>query len=262
MAHNPDYEQLFIEKEEARQRLKRQDQELLENNLEHSVYENWKKLDRGREFFNEFDEVKYEQKARVDMMYYQKLLTNIDESYSGTVSKLLGTLYKDIYGIYEFVNIEPEIYGAYPENVRSVDGGPLKTPKMIPVTEQILNESIDDSNKIITHVITKYIADNFYNLDENKRYKNYFNEHKEDAKKLIAEGVDPEEAMTFSIKTVVMENLLRNIAFPFAAWTRIKYLSEDDKSYGEVFDKEQLVNLIESFNGKLRSIAKIVAIGS
>jgi hypothetical protein len=255
-------EQLFIEKEEARLRLERQTKENLRNNSEHIIQENLKNFDRGREYFKEFDEMVYDQKARVDMLYYQKLLSNIDENFAPEVTELLKTLYSDVYKIYEFVNIEPEVYGTYFENVRSTSGGELKSPKRLPVTTNILNESMDVTEKVITSVVVRYLKENFYNLDETKRQKKFFMEHKELAKKLITEGVDPEEAIEFSIKTIVVENLLRNIAFPFTCWSRIKYLVDDDKSYGDVFDKDALEELVESFNRKLHGVAKIVAIGS
>lgn len=199
----------------------------------------WNKYDKGREFFEEYDSVAYESKVRVDMLYYDQLLQKLSPELSESVSTIIGKLYKDINNIYEFINIKPEIYG---------NG----------INEKILNESISETSAKLSKVIYEYLDKNFYNLDIDKRREKYYNSSLNESKKLISEGTNPEDAIAFSVKVVVMENLLKHISFPFASWSRVSYLTEDI-DYGKVFDQEKLIENVHQFESKLHNVAKIVA---
>ena len=99
----------------------------------------------------------------------------------------------------------------------------------------------------------------FYKLSPEKRVEKYIETSRELCKNLINEGVEPAEAIEFSVKSTVMEGLLTKIAFPFATWSRIQYLLESE-DYGKVFDQKALTELVESFQKKVESISKIVAV--
>jgi len=196
------------------------------------------KFDKGKFFFRQYDQVVYEGKVKVDMLYYNQLLQKIDENLNENVQNAVIALYKVINEIYEFVNIEPEIYGRG-------------------INTTILDESIETSHRKLSKVVFEFLDNNFYRLSPAQRQDKYFEDHKELAKTLIAEGNTTEDAISFAVKAVVMENLIRHISFPFASWSRIKYLTEDG-DYGAVFDQDKLVDLVDSFNKKIHAISKIV----
>lgn len=229
-------ENVMLESRDALNRLHESKKVKDEKSLK-TLKENFHKFDRGRDHFEEFDEVTYEGKVKVDMLFYEQFLQKLDNP--EIVQEALIALYKDIYSIYEFINVKPDIYG---------NG----------VTLDILNDSAERTRNVLSKVIYDYFDRTFYSLDAEQRKEKYYDEHKELAKKLISEGTSPEEAIAFSTKTIVMENLLKNISFPFSTWSRIKYLRESD-DYGAVFDQDKLKTLVESFEKKIKGIAKIVA---
>ena len=204
--------------------------EMKENNI---------KFDTGKFFFQEYDSVVYEGKIKVDMLYYDQLLQKMDDTVSEGVQNAIISLYKTINSIYEFVNISPEIYG------NSID-------------VSILESSIENTHRKLSKVIFEFLDNNFYRLTAEQRKVKYFEEHKELAKSLISEGNSPDDSISFSVKSIITENLLRHLSFPFGSWSRINYLIEND-DYGAIFDQEKLIVLVDEFNKKLRSISKIVA---
>lgn len=201
--------------------------------------QNLKRYQNNSAFFEEFDPILYESKMRIDLMYYNQLLQNLDESKTRQIEPIISSLYKIINEIYEFVNIRPEIYG------KKID-------------ENILTESIDNTNTKLTNVIYDYIDRNFHSLTIQQRQNKYLEKSRETIKNLISEGVNPDTAIGFGIKMTLMEDLLKSIAFPFAPWSRINYLTENE-DYGAVFDQDKLINLVESFERKIKNLAKVVA---
>lgn len=201
--------------------------------------ESLQKAHMGQEFFEPYDSLSWEGKVRVDMLYCDQLLQKLDSTIVESVQNALGKYFKNIRQIYEHVNIKPEIYG------KGVD-------------INILEMSNEQCQQKLSNVIYEYLDTNFYSLSVDIRKEKYQEESRELAKTLIAEGADPDDAITFAVKTAVMENLLIKMAFPFAAWSRIKFLSESE-DYGKVFDQETLVSLVESFEKKVHSLARVVA---
>jgi hypothetical protein len=198
-----------------------------------------KRADKGKDFFEPYDITACETKMKVDLMYYNQLMQNLDESITFNVEKAISTLYRNIKDIYEFINIKPEIYGKN-------------------INETILEDSVENSHRKLSKVIFEFLDKQFYSLDPKDRVTKYLEESRDLSKKLISEGTAPEDAIAFSVKAVVMESLLTKVAFPFSAWGRIQHLTESVE-YGKVFDQPKLLDLVESFKNKVFSMSKIVS---
>jgi hypothetical protein len=201
------------------------------------IQEGIQKATAGSEFFEPYDSLLWEGKVKVDMLYFDQLLQKLEESEQ--IYSALGNYFKNIRQIYEFVNLQPEIYG------KGMD-------------YTILEKSNEAQHQLLSNVIYEYFDKSFYSLSVEQRKQKYLEESRELAKKLISEGVEPEEAISFSTKVSIVETLLQRIAFPFAVWSRINYLTESD-DYRKVFDQEALVELVDSFEKKIGSLAKVVA---
>lgn len=206
------------------------------NHLE-IIQESIQKATTGSEFFEPYDPLLWEGKVKVDMLYFDQLLQKLEESEQ--IYEALGNYFKNIRQIYEFVNIKPEIYG-----------------KGLDYT--IIEKSNDEQHQILSNIIYEYFDKNFYSLSVDQRKQKYLEESRELAKKLISEGTEPEEAISFSTKSCIVETLLQKIAFPFSVWSRINYLVESD-DYRRVFDQELLVELVDDFKKRIYSLSKVVA---
>lgn len=193
----------------------------------------------GQELFESFDLKAWEDKVRVDALYFDSLLSKLDENTHSQIYPALGSYFRTIRKIYEHVNIKPEIYGKG-------------------ITAKIFELSNNEVKQKILGVIFEYLDRNFYNLHPSSRESKYGDKAKELAKDLITEGYDSDTAISFAIKSVIIENLLTRIAFPFSIYSRIKYLTESE-DYGSVFDQETLVNLVDKFEKQAHSLAKVVA---
>ena len=226
---------------ESQQALKRIQIEK-ENNQKKSltyIKENVKKINYGRNIFEEFDEEIYKNKSSIDMIYFNQLLDKLSDDQQLQVEVVLSDLYKTVYNIYEHINIAPEVFG-------------------IGVTTDILKESEENCNKIIKKSIHTFLENKFYRLTPYDRNEKYSSQGKEYAKILINEGVETEEAIKFSIKSIVMENLIKNICFPFSVWSRISNLMESE-DYGLVFDQDKLINHVNKFETKSVNVARIIS---
>jgi len=244
-------EELFIESQQTLIRLKEK-KKLNEKEIINESLKKSKKLDRGRTLFEEFDLMTFEGKMKVDMLFYEYLLSDIeDDTVIEGVQNLIGSMYANVKQIYEHINILPEIFGI---GVIREANGKLKKFKL---DQNILNESMTHTTNVIKNIISKELKTKFYDLSLNERKAKYFNEHKELAKNLIIEGNTPEDAISFSVKNVIIENFLRKLAFPFAVWSRVNYLCESD-DYGKIFDQDKLDNLVEQFNKKLSKVSKVI----
>jgi len=191
------------------------------------------------ELFESFDITVWEGKVKVDVLYFEQLLQKLNEDQIELVENALGVYFKDIRMIYEFINLKPEVYG------KNID-------------IKILEDSNEMCQQKLSSVIYEYFDIYFYGLSPDKRVDKYIETSRELSRSLINEGIEPDEAIEFSIKTTIMENLLTKIAFPFATWSRINYLIESE-DYGKVFDQKTLIELVESFQKKVGSISKIAA---
>ena len=201
------------------------------------IQEGITKATAGSEFFEAYDQLMFEGKVKVDMLYFDQLLQKLEESES--VYSALGEYFKNIRQIYEFVNLKPEIYG------KSLDF-------------TILEKSNEIQKQTLSTVIYEYFDKNFYSLTSGQRKERYLEDSRDLAKSLISEGAEPEEAIEFSTKVSIVETLLQKIAFPFSVWSRINYLTES-ADYRKIFDQEALVELVDSFSKKVHSLAKVAA---
>lgn len=201
------------------------------------IQEGISKATAGSEFFEAYDALLWEGKVKVDMLYFDQFLQKLEESEQ--IYAALGNYFKNVRQIYEFVNLKPEIYG-----------------KGLDYT--ILEKSNEAKHQCLSNIICEYFDKTFYSLTAEQRKEKYLEEARELAKILIAEGTEPEEAISYSTKVCIVENLLQKIAFPFSVWSRIQYLTESD-DYRKVFDQEALIELVNNFQKKVTSMAKIVA---
>jgi hypothetical protein len=201
------------------------------------IQEGIQKATAGSEFFEPYDSLLWEGKVKVDMLYFDQLLQKLEESEQ--IYNALGGYFKNIRQIYEFVNLKPEIYG------NGLDF-------------TILEKSNEAQKQMLSTIIYEYFDKNFYSLTTEQRKQKYLEESRDLAKQLISEGVEPDEAIVFSTKVSIVETLLQRIAFPFAVWSRINYLTES-ADYGKVFDQEALVELVDSFEKKIYSLSKVVS---
>lgn len=225
----------MIESQEALRKI-RESKSKKRNHIE-IIQEGIQRATAGSEFFEPYDSLLWEGKVKVDMLYFDQFLQKVEESEQ--IYSALGNYFKNIRQIYEFVNLKPEIYG-----------------KGLDYT--ILEKSNEEQHQILSNIIYEYLDKNFYSLSADQRKQKYLEESRDLAKKLISEGVEPEEAISFSIKSCIVETLLQKIAFPFAVWSRINYLIESD-DYRKVFDQEALVELVDDFRSKVRSLSKVIA---
>ncbi len=201
----------------------------------------FKRYDSGRDMYDVYETIHFEGKSTVDMMYYNQLLNKIEESEQlEKIQTLLTTLTRNVKQVYEITNLKPEIYG------RKIDIA-------------ILENSQDEASSKISKQIYEYLDNNFYKLNIEKRNEKYFNESSVISKKLITEGVSTDDAIEYSVKCVVMEGLLRKIAFPFAIQSRIDHLIESD-IYAKIFDSERLVENVENVDKDIQKIASIIAV--
>jgi hypothetical protein len=208
-------------------------------NILHEANEKLKKADFGKNLYRPYDELTFESKVTVDLLYYKHLLRNLDESYYKDVHELLAQTYRTVKDIYEFVNIEPEIFG------RNID-------------KTILEQSIEKVEKKLSDVLTEVVNTSFYDLSAEKRAEKYSSRSLPLAKRLINENNNPEESLKFSIKTCVMEDILTKIAFPKSNWLRVKYLSESE-DFGLIFDQQKLIGIVETFEKQINKMSKYLA---
>lgn len=201
--------------------------------------EKLKTADYGKNLYEPYDELVFESKVAIDLLYYKHLLRNLDESYHKDVHELIGQTYRSVKEIYEFVNIKPQIFGKN-------------------INKSILENSIEDVSKKLTIALNEVLDSSFYNLTPEQRTSKYSDRAMPLAKKLITEQNDPEESIQYSIKTCVLEDVMKKIAFPGANWLRVKYLSESE-DFGLIFDQQKLVEIVENFESKIKRLSKYLA---
>lgn len=198
-----------------------------------------KEKDMGRGLYDPYEALAFEGKLRVDMLYFGQMFKNLNEDQTQAVEEVMTAFFRNVKSIYEFVNIKPEIYGKG-------------------ITVDLIDESMEATEKKINDVIFKNLDNNFYKLTQEQRKDKYYETSKHTIKSLMESGVEVEDAVKFGVKVAVLEGLIRNISFPFSCWARVQHLTED-VDYGRVFEQDKLIDLVESFEKKVYNIAKIVA---
>jgi len=223
---------------DSRQELNKISRQKNEKTIFEEKKEAQEKFNSAAHLYEEYDEVAFERKLRIESLFFEHLFESLDNS-ELKLSEALGSFYKTVREIYEMINIEPESFKQ--------------------LNQSILTESISDQHDIFTKLITEHLESKFFSLSAEKRTAKYLNESKEYATKLISEGVEPEEALKHAIKTSVMESLIHDIAFTKPIQYRIKHLLEDE-DYGKVFDQDQLANLWGTFKNKAHNLSRIVSL--
>lgn len=205
------------------------------------IKENKSKVDYGQYLYDEYDLLAFEGKVKVDMMYYD----HIFQSLQGTdafpqVESLITNLYKNINQIYEFINIKPMIYG------NNID-------------DSLLTESIESIDTKLSNVVYEFLDLQFYKLSPEQRREKYYDNSLDYIKETIeSHDTDINTAIEHGVKSLVIEDLLTNIAFPFSIKCRINSLLVNE-DYGKVFEQDELSKLNESIYTQIRQLSKIAA---
>ena len=196
-------------------------------------------FDKGKNLYEEYSEDTFNYKSKIDLLYYSQLLENLDSSLVDKVTKLLVTNIKNIKEIYESINTNPEYFGK------------------ANIPNDILEESIEFQHKVISKNIYEFLNTKFYKLNPKQREEKYLPLCIDDCKTLISEGLSPDEATQFNIKKYLISELLDSIAFPSIIKYRLNYLLES-KSYGQLFDQDELKQLYTKYQDLNTDISKIV----
>jgi len=200
---------------------------------------NYKAIDRGKHLFEEYSYESFNDKLKIDTLYYKQLLQSLDESLVPDVEKLLIKNFTNIRHIYESINTKPECFSG--------------------VTVSILTEGIQNQSRILSKNIHNFFNNKFYSLSVDKREEKYYECCVEECKTIITEGVEPDEAIQFVIKRNIIHELLDNIAFPFAIKSRLNYLMGSEQ-YGKIFDQNALIEHFNRYNKLNENISKIVVL--
>jgi len=197
------------------------------------------KVNYAKFVFEEYDDDSFETKIKMDSAYYNILLDRLDESNVGDIQLILGQMMKTVKSIYETVNIKPKIYG-------------LQRLKN-------LNESTDAIAKSASRIISDFINRSYYRLTQEERENKYIGRIKHISKDLIiSENVDPKDAVSFSLKAAVIEDLLEHINFPMTVKNEIESnLTSSD--YAQMFDPQILNDMWDTYQEQAINFSKIVA---
>lgn len=196
------------------------------------------KIDTGRLFFEEYDVCEFKNKMKIDLMLFEQLLQKLDSEQTLQVEPIISKLYNKVREIYEFTNINPEIFGR--------------------LTTAILSESAESAKSILSKHIYTFLDNKFYNLPVSRRDQKYKDKIGPISSQLMTEGVECKEAVEFALKTCISQELIESICFPFSIKSRLDYLLENE-GYAEIFDQDKLKGLYESYLSTVRNISKIIA---
>ena len=196
------------------------------------------KFKRDESLYEEYSDAVFSTKLRLDSLFYESILSNLPEETHG-IEEAVASFYKTVRNLYETVNIKPESHKYLNSN--------------------ILIESINEQEETFKKILAEHLNNYYYKYNMEERKSRYLDKATPYAEELIREGVSTDEAIGVSIKTVILESLVKNIAIPRIIQRRINYLCED-VDYGKVFDQDHLKSLWESFNNKAVDMAKILAI--
>lgn len=188
--------------------------------------------------FMEFDESKFEEKIKLDRNVYNKLFENLDSESKEHVSKIISEMVSIVKDVYKFINIEPKILG-----YKNIDSDSSK---------HVLMEEASS-------IINNYFNKEYYsltNVEKQRKYKDSVINLAHDI--VVQENVSVEDALNHSYKATVVENLIRTINFPYIIKHKIDEVFEDTM-YNDFFDVDELTNLMESFDLKVKQISRIVS---
>ena len=189
--------------------------------------------------FESYDEFAFINKTKIDSLYFNKLLNNVEEELTESAEKVVNKLFDTMDSIYQFTNIKPSIYGKG-------------------ITHSILNESIDKSNKIVTSIIADCIQRNYYSLSNEERKIKYQDKVITETKEFVQYDIEIDKATELALKKCVMENVITSICFPPLVWSRINTMSSCEK-FNKIFEVEELTSLLDTFKQDVSNLSAIIA---
>ena len=90
---------------EALRKIKADNEENRKASLLDEVKETWVSATVAQQLFEEYDRDAFDQKSKVDILYYEQLLQKLDDQYVDYVHEALSSLFGVVKDIYEFINI-------------------------------------------------------------------------------------------------------------------------------------------------------------
>jgi hypothetical protein len=231
------YDDIILESSDTLSRIEKS--KTYKKDLEEVIKESKDRFDIGRHYFEEYDERSFKTKLHIDLLFMEQLLEKLTPEQNVQVEELITSMYSDVKAIYEFTNIEPEVYGKFDET--------------------LLNENEQTIKNKLSKKIYTFLENRFYKLPPSRRYEKYSERITPRSKELLAEGVTAEEAVAYSTKQCLMEDFITDLSFPFAIKSRLQYLLENE-AYGEIFDQVRLNELYDNFKTKVKAISKITAV--
>lgn len=233
MYNNPqDRYKMAASAHSALQRMKNNTQEITESTRT-------AKTDFARYILEEYDEKTFQDKVKLDTIFYKTMFSKLEEQHSDGVFQVLNRYFDTIKSIYEHVNLKPKAYG-------------FQLPTVFNMSDKEIEESA--ASKINDYINTQY-----YSLTQEAREAKYFPTVKQLASDaIIKEHVDERVAVEFGSKAAVLKDLVEKISFPMVIRQRIE---QDllDETYADIFDKDKLKDLWTSFQEQSMDVAKLVA---
>jgi len=197
------------------------------------------KVNYAKFVFEEYDDDSFETKVKMDASYYDILLSKLGEPQQEAVQTILGSMLATVKGIYETINVKPKIYG-----LQRLNG---------------LNESKNNISQSASRIISDFITRNYYKLTQEERENKYMGRVKHTSKDLIlTEGIDPAEAVSFALRSAVIEELLEHINFPMTVKNEIE-TSLTSTEYAQMFDPQVLNDQWDKYQEQALNFSKIVS---
>jgi len=197
------------------------------------------KVNYAKFVFEEYDDSSFENKVTMDASYYQILLSKLEESQQEAVQTIIGQMLKTVKTIYETINVKPKIYG-----LQRLNG---------------LNENQTNIEKSASRIISDFVTRNYYRLTQEEREDKYMGRIKHISKDLIlTEGIDPKEAVTFALRSAVIEELLEHINFPMTVKNEIE-TSLTSTDYAQMFDPAILNAQWDTYQEQSLNVSKIIS---
>ncbi len=191
-----------------------------------------------KQIFEEYHDDFFENKIKLDTMFYKVMFENLNEEYKDSINHLLANMLTTTKQLYEHLNIKPKLYG---------------------FQENSLNESDDFLYNSAKRIINEFINNNYYSLTQEQRENKYLSSVRQIAGDIIiSESVNEEEAIVFGTKTIIMHQLIEHINFPLAIRSNVEDLLSDE-NYGKIFEQNKLGEIWELFQEQSYDISKILA---
>lgn len=197
------------------------------------------KYDFSRLIFEDYDDDSFDDKLKVDNIFYNCLLKGLKTELHEGVDTVIQNMTNVTKQIYEHLNIKPRIYGFH--------------------STSIFNESDDILEKNALRFINDYVNDNYYKLTTEQREKKYIDAIKELAtENIINDKLEASDAVDYATKTCVIKDFITRVNFPVIVRDKLEE-TINDVEYGKIFDQDHLKNLYESFQLQCLGLSKIIA---